>query len=353
MAPFPSPPSAACGLSGATAPEKATARQSPRPLANLERLPLRPQGEYLQASDPGRERLRKAHQPLAAAVQEVPEAAAGSGTQALGGDPGRLPHSPRASAPAALGRAQASQHRTQQQSQCHWRRAKPWCAHRALAASRSARRSAAGARWRSGPNLQPRVAVRARGRVRAPFSCAARQTPFFYAQQLSPFMPRSSERETREDCRLRLLGSPNSVGAPKSLSPAKKLFRLLPAVVRQVPVRLSREAGRAEPPRVHWPAGPCRPESTWQQQGSRPWRERGRKWSWDCRKFGVIFSSLCGQQSPLRPGKHIKWSWREKGSVQTTTNIRPAFGVGGILANVRGVRLAVIRKILNAKLKKD
>lgn len=77
----------------------------PRPaLQNLAR-PLHPRDEYLQPSDPGWERLGKAHQPLATAVQQLPEAAAGSGTRALSCDP----------AAATLDWARAPQHRAQQQ----------------------------------------------------------------------------------------------------------------------------------------------------------------------------------------------------------------------------------------------
>lgn len=119
-------------------------------------------GEYSQPSDPGRERLRQARQPLATTVQEAAEAAAGSGAQALGGAPGRLPPSPVA---AALGPARAPQCRTQQQPQRRDGRAEPRRAHRGPAALGSV----AGARS-ARHELQPRAAARAllsRARVSA------------------------------------------------------------------------------------------------------------------------------------------------------------------------------------------
>lgn len=76
-------------------------RGAPRILA---RFSLRPQ-EYLQPSDPGWERLGKARQPLATAVQQLPKAAAGSGARELRGD----------TTAGVLGRACAPQHGAQQQ----------------------------------------------------------------------------------------------------------------------------------------------------------------------------------------------------------------------------------------------
>lgn len=120
------------------------------------------------------------------------------------------------------------------------------------------RRRALGARHQlAAESGRPRSKPRARALVPR-----SRQSPFFYRQQLSPCMPRSSEREARADGQLRRRCSPSSVGAPKSLSPAKKLFRLLPALMRKVPARRSLEAGCGAQPRVHWPARRRRPEST-------------------------------------------------------------------------------------------
>lgn len=167
---------------GEAALEKAAARQAPRAQApgrlsrisrrslaspaaspNLAR-PLHPQEEYLQPSDPGWEQLGKAHQPLATAVQQLPEAAAGSGAQGLGGHP----------AAAALDWARAPQRRAQQQPQRRRGRAEARRAHCGPAACRSALRSAAGAHSEPGTNFQPTVDVRAAGRVCAPSSRAPR-----------------------------------------------------------------------------------------------------------------------------------------------------------------------------------
>lgn len=107
-APFPSPRRAVRGLGQQKLPWKKLLRaQRPGPWQALQNRarPLDPRDEYLQPSDPGWERLGKAHQPLATAVQQLPEAAAGSGTQALSCDP----------AAATLDWARAPQHRAQQQ----------------------------------------------------------------------------------------------------------------------------------------------------------------------------------------------------------------------------------------------
>lgn len=166
-APFPSPRRAAGGPGQEEVPWKKLLRAEhpgPSPAApNLEWFPLRPQEEYLQPSDPGRERLGQTRQPLATAIQEVPEAAARNGAPVLCADPRRRPQGPAA---AALGRARASQHRAQQQSQSRRGRAEPRRAHRGPAVPRSDPGSAP-ARARGPAPTSSREWTSALGAVRA------------------------------------------------------------------------------------------------------------------------------------------------------------------------------------------
>lgn len=203
-------------------------------------LPLRRQQQYLQPSDPGRERLGKVLQPLATAVQQVPEAAAGSGARALGGDP----------AAAALDRARASQHRAQQQPHRRRGRAEPRRAHRGPAASRSALRSAAGAHSEPGTYVQPRGCPRSGPRVRAQVNS------FLSLPTAKPFHAREQREGNRQERLTAQSCSASSVGAPKPLLPAKETFSPPPGRGAPSPARRAGGRGVPWPARAHWPARP-------------------------------------------------------------------------------------------------
>lgn len=263
------------GLGQAQLPGRTLLRaKCPGPwLASLPRL----REEHLQPSDPGRERLGKVRQPQAAAVQQVSEAAAGSGAPALGGDP-----------PAgARGRARASQQRAQQQPQRRRGRPELRRAHRGPAASRPALRP------EPRTDFQPRVMPAPRTAcARPPLALPGELLSFtLHGEAFSCTGAAWGQPKRRAPCGR---GAGRAASARRSPShPQKKLSGRLPAAERPVPARRSRGRGERRPARAHWPARP-RPRDN--NRAASPGRERRRKWSWGCRKFGVTFSSLSGQK---------------------------------------------------------
>jgi hypothetical protein len=151
-----------------------------------------------------------------------------------------------------------------------------------------------------GTNFKQRVDCDPRSRPRAPLSSTLGKAPFTPSGETLS-CPRSSRRASKKNGQLRRVAAR---AAPASW-PAKQLFRLLPALVREVPARPSSEAGRGWRARAHWPARPQSPRGHVTITRLQPRLAHGRKWSWDCRKFRATFSSLSSQPSPLRPGNHL------------------------------------------------